>query len=1135
MIHRRKSVILILLALMFVSLLSAAVWFLSRSEYLTDLALQQVEQAFGQTIEIGEANFFLFPYPQVELSQVVIRNTEGAAPYLKAKRIGLDLRIFPLLRQKVVAKRLGIDRPQVELRRGQGGDWAFAASSKNGKESQQTVLQSLFFIHEVVVSDGRVTLIDESDPDRVQMMVLDDVAVELSTKREASQTAVNFSAGIEAGRARSLLSLVGRVEQATTEAGLSQFPPESFFRRMKFLGRVDTTNVDLHRVAEFLANYDVPSDVYGLADFHGRITVKPGMVGFDAVLSDVNAKVDELSFSGAINMSGLMTDNPAIALKIASSAFTLQRLADLVPGSWFSPQFETTLANGEIGATVEILDATVTGSTRADVGFSVVGEFRVEKGYLMFGEGLPAAQDLSGTIVLEPDRVRLLDFTGAYDAIPARIQKGLVTFRESGPWMEVVVEGTVAATKLSPLLSPFVGSGRPTGSFGSLQALGGVGDLTLGFSGPLDDPKEIAFDGGNYIAQGVRLQFPGITEPLSDVTGKVSFSKGAVRFDQVVGWINRSQVKIQGTIDIRRETNRFENVLIQAKLDAGELANQWADLQGAGVAVRGFIGTDITVSGPVRAPSIKGQLDLLDAELYIPHVLRKADGVPGSLKFDMRMRGKATTLVERLELVILPFSLSGSGAVQFGEQGGVKAKLSTGPIYLGLLPEGLTIGSGVIKSGILEVSLGVAGRGKDWREWRTEGWIAMTDGTLVADGLDYPLTNLFLRLQLEQDVAKLKRLEFRIQESQARLTGAIKNWKTKPDITLALESPQFDIDLLIPKGERSPVRDVLEAVAANARVSGQARFDRAWYKELKFRNLVGSIRIQDSKVTLEQIRGESDREKSDTGKIAGRLFAHLPQGKPALVRTSVRMKGISLEQFQRSLEGEELLEERLITGELSGRATLQGHGRDPKGILPTLEGETEFTVNQGRIRKGTIVPKVLAILNLPTLLQGKVDLAKDGLPFEKLTATLSLKNGMLSSENMILDSPVVKMTGAGNYNIDNDQLNVVLAVSPFGSYSDLLKKIPLFGMLLAGERQSFDTALFEAKGSLHNPDVTYLPLESLSSGLTGLAQLSFDILKNTVMLPADLLKSNSESSDSEDDIDSFEIEEPSEPKASSVP
>ena len=58
---------------------------------------------------------------------------------------------------------------------------------------------------------------------------------------------------------------------------------------------------------------------------------------------------------------------------------------------------------------------------------------------------------------------------------------------------------------------------------------------------------------------------------------------------------------------------------------------------------------------------------------------------------------------------------------------------------------------------------------------------------------------------------------------------------------------------------------------------------------------------------------------------------------------------------------------------------------------------------------------------------------------------------------------------------------------------------------MAGDRKGLATALFQVKGSIDDPEVTYLPMKSFTTGLTGVAQLAFDLLKNTVMLPIDIL------------------------------
>ena len=47
--------------------------------------------------------------------------------------------------------------------------------------------------------------------------------------------------------------------------------------------------------------------------------------------------------------------------------------------------------------------------------------------------------------------------------------------------------------------------------------------------------------------------------------------------------------------------------------------------------------------------------------------------------------------------------------------------------------------------------------------------------------------------------------------------------------------------------------------------------------------------------------------------------------------------------------------------------------------------------------------------------------------------------------------------------------------------------------------------MFHMIGPLAEPQVIYMPTESLKTGLQGLAQLAFDILKNTVFAPVNAL------------------------------
>ncbi len=176
-------------------------------------------------------------------------------------------------------------------------------------------------------------------------------------------------------------------------------------------------------------------------------------------------------------------------------------------------------------------------------------------------------------------------------------------------------------------------------------------------------------------------------------------------------------------------------------------------------------------------------------------------------------------------------------------------------------------------------------------------------------------------------------------------------------------------------------------------------------------------------------------------------------------------------------------------------------------------GNGEIHLKDGRILTSPVLSKILGLLNVPNVLLGKINLLKSGFPVDRLTSTFSVENGILSTKNLALKSPVMALAAAGIYDIPEDTFDAIVTVSPFGAYSSLLKSIPLFGTVFEGERKGLTTALFKVEGPRTDPQVTYLPLQSVTGGILGLAQFPLDVLKNVLSLPIQegekLLKNNS--------------------------
>ena len=224
----------------------------------------------------------------------------------------------------------------------------------------------------------------------------------------------------------------------------------------------------------------------------------------------------------------------------------------------------------------------------------------------------------------------------------------------------------------------------------------------------------------------------------------------------------------------------------------------------------------------------------------------------------------------------------------------------------------------------------------------------------------------------------------------------------------------------------------------------------------------------------------------------------MPGRGPGSIRTSFRGSGIPVERLVSLVENE-----KRISGWMTATGRVQAEVVGSRLLLSSINSGRPISIiiEDGHMFNAPMISKLLSVMNLPALLEGKIDLAKEGMPVDRVKVVFSVNDGIIRIKEFLLDSPILKISGTGRYDFIGDQWDMVVVTSPLGQYSDLLKRIPLFGKLFAGERQGFDTAIFAVKGTAKDPNVVYLPAESLMAGVKGTARLAVDLLVNAITLP----------------------------------
>lgn len=1075
----------------------AFLWFspyLTGEDYLKDFFLHQLEQNLGHKIDVHRVKLVLFPKIRLEMTQIVIydRNKEGVL--LSAKKLDLVLRLVPLLRKQVVGKRLFIEEPTLTLHRDRSGQWNFLDRETPIPANDEEALQMLarvFRIRDATLVNGTVVIIDEARPDGPRTLKLQSVEAALEIFLDRGQADLHFSASHHSAQGVAALSLSGTFRKAEQQT-LAVEETKRLAFPIQFDGLVETANFGLRDAADFFGPRPVPELLHGRVNARSSIKIFPGVAGYDVVLSDLNGNMEQLSVTGKASLSGLLAAQPTFSVTFSSSPVGIGDLLSKIPPAWIHPQLPSVVAERQIKGVVEVISATITGSYVDGPQVAVTGEFHLQKGEALLGQSHVPAKDLDARIIVEAGRIRVSKLSGLYGTIHMTDSKGQLSFLEQGPWVEMEISGTMAAADLLQFLATTVKSELLSRILGSSRDVEGMATPVFRLVGP---PTAVTFAGGEIKAQHVNLTNAYLPERLTALQGRFVLAEGETQFDQVTAHLGDLTLQVQGGIT-GGTGSVFRDLAVRISGDATHMSQLLPAKSLPQGAIEGLASMIVVLTGATGAPHLRGEVGLTESRVTVPSVLEKPTGAPVTVTFEGDiLQSKAVTL-SRLEIAAPPLRLPIKGKIQFGDRFLIDAALATGTVSLSSIPE--WIAKGGFEAGNLELSLDIKGRERDWRTWKTTGWLALSNGLMTVKGTGGPIQDLYVRLLLARDTAELKRLSFRLMDSDLTLEGTMRNWATKPAITAKMESNHMDIDLLIPKGQRAPIRDLLEWLAATSKVNATASIARGRYKHLKFGALSGRITIQDGVLDLDRLSGQSTN-----GDIAGRIVVQLPRGEPADAEISLRATGLLVEDIYR-LAGSK---EGGVTGEARATGTVRGHGRNPHGIYPTLNGRTDLLLENGRIFKSEerAIWKIISILNLPAVLQGKVDLEKEGLPYNKITATVNIHNGLFETENLIIDSPIVKITAAGNYDLPTDQVDMVWAVSPFGSYSQFLKTIPLFGRLFAGERKGFATAMFAVKGSIEDPEVTYMPMKSFATGLTGLAQLAVDVLKNTVMLPIDLV------------------------------
>lgn len=501
------------------------------------------------------------------------------------------------------------------------------------------------------------------------------------------------------------------------------------------------------------------------------------------------------------------------------------------------------------------------------------------------------------------------------------------------------------------------------------------------------------------------------------------------------------------------------------------------------------------------------ELQLTDGNVQLGPLNLKAAGHykrQGSQDYLLRMTLTDTDLADWLPLMpaLEPFLLRGKLSGEYRLQGsgnsaqqgeGVLNLTECGVHFPGILGGDLQKFSGSLKLysdhiewqdviGLLgksKVTLG--GRISNWAKPRIE--LKLNAKKLRANELIFPSPRAYLHNLKGSLVFVGNRVDFNDLHvtldsgTQVAVEGILQGGNN-PELNLTARAAQADIDSVVAlwQGPGKPARS---SGKQKLKVVVKAEVAKGTYQGLK---------VQQATTTITSVNGVLRISPLHFSTGGGKCLAQIALQRDAkqnrLLTVSGQIKGVEAATLQ---HGKTLGKKGLLSGALDGDFQLTGElGAN---YLPTVDGGFRLTLKDGTLRKFTFLAKVFSLLNVSQILTLQLpDMVEEGMPFSKMEGSFALRDGILTTEDLLVTSNAMNLSLVGDVDLAKEELDLILGIKPFGTVDKLVTRIPIAGWLLTGEEKALITAHFEITGPSQSPKVQAIPVTSISGKVLGIFQ-----------------------------------------------
>jgi uncharacterized protein YhdP len=1022
-----------------------------RSEIITAL-----QESLNRPVSFSSGSFAWHFGPSFEFKSFTVKERDGSADFVTAEKITVQLALIPLLEKKVELKNLMLDGATISLLRSSDGTYNIDDLLKPGKEGVGVNFKKIR-IHngEILWSDmkGRKVPFSAS---------LRNIALTASHIGRGNKGRLKLTADIPAARgAPTQLALSGVLRLPSSEKSLLETVLDC---------DLSVKQAEIGRFWPYFGRFVPFANTGGRLDF---------ATSFKGTPRDFSAK-------GKLLINGATVNWPTVFH------------ASLSPKNL---RLEYTAAVTRQHIDISAVDIGMEG-------FRIKGSFRMED-YL--GKDPRIIAKASTPSIFRYEDVRnyvpygIIDIDTA-DYIENKIKTGIFKLGTG------VLDG-----RISQIAHMEVGQ-----NYNTLMIRGTAEKVTLSYG-----PKAPSFNN----LKGI-IELKGKNFNLIGMTGN----------------FGTSPFSLDGTIT---EYNTDKPADYPVKMDISPRAPEMAWLADlAGIPKLEYSNSStlrLAGSGHYSAYRLNGDWDLKQAAYNLPGYVNKPLSMPHTLKFSTII-GKESARVTSVNYNLQPLVITGNGLIGYGKKPYLGFDLRTNRFILGETLPILSMWDTYRPRGTVQAHIRGGGDPDDLSAMDYHGSVELSRVSFQPDEQLKQTSGISGTITFKGNSLETSSIAARYGSSVITVKAAIKSLKN-PDCDVTLSSPQFYLRDINPAETRPDaairrfnadftLRDDAIILKSVSGLVNSSNFSLSG-KYLTGKAPQATISVTSSHLDLDDLRmfapapqsGESPKsqgvdvklalnvEAGNFGKLAFHKLAASAQqekGTIYLQNLTAGMLGGKLTAKGRIAPGGEkgdrydltldisradadkLFAALDITREVTGTLTLHGdltaRGNTLLDIKKSALGNVRLSMNNGTLRKFSTLSKVFSILNVSQLLKFKLpDMASGGMPYSSIKGSISVKDGTLATQDLFISSNAINMSIVGTVDIVKEELNLTLGAQPLQTVDKIVNRIPIVGWLLTGKEKDLLTAYFEAKGKWSDPQVSAIPVKSMSKGILNIFIRTFQL------------------------------------------